>query len=243
MACKSCESACTNCEDLGTGSENCQNMDNYITNNLDPNADYIQRVPDCSFKQTISKMFKRVNCLFKNIVNNICAIWDKLGDLEEAINQINNSISVNGKIESPRIIDTTDNPKLITPVDLGEVTDETRIGITWHSGSTRDTALYTVADLKGNSAHITGTNLSDSENVGTTVEVFTKIKDGHYLWITALHRQVIYEDTIDWTDVPWDEDGNVYYDEQDPSYASNTDEYLIIDYVTVYDLIDPVTIS
>lgn len=241
MACKACSNSCRECEDLGTGSENCQSLDNYVINQLEPSTEYIDNVPDCSLKRTLRNLFRRYNCMLHNIIANICAIWSNIDNILEALDQIQSSvITSNGKIEVPRIIDTTDNPALINRVDLGEITDDTRIGITWHAGSTRRTDTFTVAELKTNDAHISAFNMTDNANSAAFFEIFTKIPDERSLWITTGHSFDLLGDVIDWSAESFDSEGDAYYDEQDPDYTA---PIAYVDYITVYDLVDPITIS
>lgn len=175
------------------------------------------------------------------------ALNDVIGDIKDQIKQIIDSISVNGKIEVPRKISTSNNPQLINKVDLGDITDDTRISITWSEGSTRRTDDYTVRDLKKQTAHITGQNLTDDGDSAWTFEAFTRIVDGNKLWITTLHSyRTNSTGDITWVGKSWDETtGLAYYDTQNPDYVNQAEgqDHITIQYITVWDLIDPITIG
>lgn len=179
-----------------------------------------------------------------NAINNL------IGDIKDQISQIINSISVNGKIEVPRNVNITGNGRLANQVDLGNVNDQTRIGITWRVGSTRRTDYYTVGELKTNSAHITGFNMYDDSHGVDYFESFTRVVNGNKLWITTEHNFTQYEDgSISWKGIPWADDndktGTVYYDTQNPDYktATNGQGTINIVRVVVYDLVDPISIN
>jgi|GEM_PF-3765117 len=184
----------------------------------------------------------------KGIVCAICGLWSNIHKINDMVGQIQQSITVNGKIEIPRDVDVSNNPYLITPVDLGEVTENTRISITWQAGSTRRVDTYTVGDLKGDSCHIYGGNMSDTSNYDDAFELFTKIKQGtNSLWITTIHRRSIGPTgSITWPAAPF-LDGHVYTDDQDPRYTdmSEANPYHVaeIKRVTVYDLVDPIEVN
>lgn len=179
--------------------------------------------------------------------NRISALEKRTSDNESAIKQLQaQSVTVNGKIEVPRHISVAGNSKLITPVDLGTLTPDTRIEISWNQGSTRRTDSYTAAELRTNNCHITGENLTDSADDSTVFESYTKIKDTNKLWITTTHAYRIHTDNISWLARSFDSSGNVYYDSQNPDYAAQTNgqsEGINVTSITVYDLIDPVVIE
>ncbi len=190
---------------------------------------------------------KGIVCAICGLWTNVHNLWDKVENLQDQINQIQQSITINGKIEVPREVPI--NPGLVTPVDLGNVTSDTRIAITWHLGSTRSTESYTVGDLRTNNAHIFGGNLTDINHDGSFFEAFTKIKDGNKLWITTLHRFNVNNSSstsrIYWVAKSWDDSGNAYYDTQNPDYKteSNGQYHVAIDRVVVYDLVDPIKVD
>lgn len=189
---------------------------------------------------------KGIVCAICGLWTNIHNLWEKIDNLEDQINQIQQSITINGKIEVPREVPV--NKGLVTPVDLGKVTADTRIAITWHLGSTRSTESYTVGDLRTNDAHIFGGNLTDVNHDGSFFEAFTKIKDGNKLWITTLHRFNVYDSDskeLRWVAQSWDANGNIYYDTQNPDYknATNGQYHVAIDRVVVYDLVDPIKVE
>ena len=176
-------------------------------------------------------------------------IFEQLDNLGDRINQILKSIASTGKIEVPRHVSTAGNTKLITPVPLGSITDDTRIGITWHMGSTRQTNYYTVADLKTTNSHLFGYNFDDASNGGIFLEAFTRIIDGA-LKITTLHSWLIHQGgEATWYAEPFSEDydpntdpvtGQIYYKETDPRYANQTPPHnngITIDDIIVYDLV------
>lgn len=182
-----------------------------------------------------------------DLQNQINNINQDITNIKKQITQIFNSIASAGKIEVPRHINPGSNSHLITPVALGNVTDDTRIGITWHIGSTRQTNYYTVGDLKGTDSHLFGYNFDDASNGGIFLEAFTRIINGS-LVITTLHSWLIHQggDTT-WYAYPWAENAEIpatrdtiYYDTQDPRYTEQTPPWnngINIDDIIVYDLV------
>lgn len=177
----------------------------------------------------------------------------QIDSLREQIKQILASISSNGKVEVPRSVPIGNNHYLINKLDLGNVTDDTRVAITAHLGSTRQTTSYTVAELKGDLSHLMLTNTFDvSENL-QFAELFTKIVDGNKLWATACHHFKLSAGTTPkCTEVAKSSDskGVPYYDQQSPGYltpvtSEGTDDQhpIYIDSIVVYDLKDPVNIN
>lgn len=174
---------------------------------------------------------------------------DIIGDIINQIEQIMNSVTVNGKIEIPRDVDINGNPKLINQVDLGPLTDDTRIGITWSLGSTRRTDYYLTKDLRGTTCHISGFNMTDFWHEANFFECFTGITGGNKLWVTTIHNFAVKSNsTIEWQSVAWTGDPEKPYwnDTQNPDYVTQTNGQSngpIFERVTVYDLVDPVTVN
>lgn len=197
---------------------------------------------DKDLQDQINDLDDRVDALEKccnDVKNELDDIWD-------AINQIQTSVTVNGKIEVPREIDVSNNHQLIHPVSLGNVTASTRVGITWSEGSTRRTDYYTVGELRTNTAHILGENHTDNGHSSWCFEVFTKIKNSNQLWITTLHSYRLGSGgDIVWVGKSWDSNGNVYYNTQNPDYTAQNEgqDHIYIQRVVVYDLIDPVNVN
>lgn len=156
--------------------------------------------------------------------------------LKKQIEQIQKAIGgIGGTIEIPRNIDISNSNNLKNKVDLGSITDDTRVEITWHFGSTRGTNTYYVRDLKGINCHIMAINADDNAEQFYVLEYYTRIVDGNKLWATTSHRFNTTNKTTDAsiytahsTKKP---DGKPYYDEQEPTAFDNVD----IDRVVVYD--------
>lgn len=174
---------------------------------------------------------------YKGVLNQVD---NQLTTIIKQIEQIYDSIGgINGTIEVPRKVDISNSNNLIRPVNLGNVTDDTRITITWTHGSTRRTESYTVGELRGRNAHIYATNLLDNGNEGYTCEVFTHIQSGTTnLWVTAIHTNRM-RSTGEWV---WeikpatDNWTHVYYDDQDPRLTNGTlSSPVLIESVVVYD--------
>lgn len=193
--------------------------------------------------------------LAKKVQDNTNDLNRQIEALREQVKQILSSISTNGKVEVPRTISLADNHYLIHKVDLGNVTDQTRIAITGHLGSTRLTTSYYVSELKGNDSHLFIGNTVDRMAAMQFSEVFTKIVDGNKLWATVAHTFEIRannykpsgtENQIIELAKCYDGNGDPYYDKQSPDYANenNTNQHLlVIDKVVVYDLKEPVNIN
>lgn len=157
-------------------------------------------------------------------------------DYSAIIDLIVKSIAGSGKIEVPRKIDTSGDSKLINGVDLGDVTDDTRVGITWHMGSTRQTSYYTVGDLKTTNSHIYAYNMLDGSNGNYFAEIYTRVF-GSTLKITNVKIQTIFSNP-NWITTP--PEMTQFYDKSNPDYvnkANNQDVAIDVDYITVYDLV------
>lgn len=194
-----------------------------------------------------------LNQLRQTVQNNYSTLQNQIDALREQIKQILSSISTNGKVEVPRNISLANNHYLINKVDLGNITDQTRVAITGHLGSTRLTTSYYVSELKSDASHMFIGNTVDSLPSMQFSEVFTKIVDGNKLWATVAHSFEIRASNhsaspnsiIELTKC-YDSDGHPYYNKQSPEYAdeSNTNQHLlVIDKVVVYDLKEPVNIN
>ncbi|MGM0175682.1 hypothetical protein [Enterococcus sp. DIV0800] len=211
---------------------------------------------ECNWKGYLVDFGSNVYEVFRAVIFAICGLWTNVHDLwneiqkiYDLIDQIQQSITVNGKIEVARNIDISGNNYLIKPVDLGNVSDNTRISINWRAGSTRRVDSYYVRDLRENNCHIYGGNMVDMSNSEDVFEVFTGIKPGtNSLWITTVHRRSLSSAGVThWNAEPWDSNGHVYYNDQDPRYADtregNLYHAIIIEELTVYDLVDPIDIN
>ena len=182
----------------------------------------------------------------KEIINNV---QKQVDSLREQLKQILASISTNGKVEVPRNINISGNNYLINKVDLGNVTDETRVAITAHLGSTRVTNSYTVGELKGDASHLFIGNTIDTAATLQYSELFTKIVDGNKLWATVAHTIEVDATSNKINELSkcyYGASNTPYYDTQSPEYkdTSNTNQHLIIvDRVVVYDLKEPVNID
>lgn len=196
-----------------------------------------------------------LNNLTKKVQDNTNDLNRQIEALREQVKQILSSISTNGKVEVPRTISLKDNHYLINKVDLGNVTDQTRIAITGHLGSTRLTTSYYVSELKGDNSHLFIGNTVDRMAAMQFSEVFTKIVDGNKLWATVAHTFEIRannykpsgtENQIIELTKCYDGNGDPYYNSQSPDYAdvNNVNQHLlVIDKVVVYDLKEPVNIN
>lgn len=180
----------------------------------------------------------------KEIIN---SLQQQIDRLREQLKQILASISTNGKVEVPRNVDISGNNYLINKVDLGDVTDETRVTITAHLGSTRLTSSYTVGELKGDSCHVFIGNTVDNLPRMQYSELFTKIVDGNKLWATVAHTFELRADENKIIELTKSSKSNQpYYSTQSPDYLDrdNQDQHAIwVDKVVVYDLKEPVNID
>lgn len=166
------------------------------------------------------------------------ALDDKIGGMQNTIDSIVKSLASTGNIEVPREVSVAGNAKLFTPVDLGSVTDDTRVGITWHHGSTRGTNYYTVGELKTVNAHLFVYNFTDQSNWGMFVETYTRIIDGKLLVTTVKYLSVDEEGQTHWATT--ESDMSKYYDTVNPDYLTQTNGQGMspdIDKVVVYDLV------
>lgn len=173
---------------------------------------------------------------------------EQIDKLREQIKQILASIASNGKVEVPRAINFDSNNYLINKIDLGNVTNDTRVAITAHLGSTRVTNSYTVGELKGDLAHLFIGNTVDVNGVLQFSELFTKIVDGNKLWATVAHtfELTATENKIKELTKSCDSAGHPYYNTQSPEYidTDNVNQHLIwVDKIVVYDLKEPVNIN
>lgn len=166
--------------------------------------------------------------------------------LKTQVEQILQAISSNGKVEVPRQISIDGNHYLINKVDLGDVTDQTRVAITGHLGSTRLTTSYYVSELKTDLSHLFIGNTLDDTGTLQYSEIFTKITDGNKLWATTQHTFHVSATDQKITEMSkcYDSGGNPYYNTQSPEYLDESNQYqhmIWIDKVVVYDLKDPVS--
>lgn len=178
----------------------------------------------------------------------------QIDTLKETIKQLQKSISVNGKIEVPRPIDISNSVNLAKGVDLGKVEDNTRISIVAILGSSRVNSIFTVKELKSNASHVFLTNAYDYNDGLAFCEGFTKII-GNKLYCTTVHNyEMTVRDGLKQVHKPWREDnagGTIdknntpYFDDVDPEYLAGTGRTrdLLFQSVTVYDQVDPITVS
>lgn len=172
----------------------------------------------------------------------------ELDSLKSEVRQILSAITSGGKVEIPREVDISGNPYLIQKVDLGDVTDRTRVAITGSLGSTRLTTSYQVGELKGVTSHLCITNTIDTNDSLQFSELFTRIVDGNKLWATVAHTFAINASSNKVTEQAkcYDGQGNPYYDSQSPDFADPGSEYqhlINIQKVVVYDLKDPIDLG
>lgn len=168
--------------------------------------------------------------------------------LKRQVEQILQAISSNGKVEVPRHISIDGNHYLINKVDLGDITDQTRVAITGHLGSTRLTTSYYVSELKTDLSHLFIGNTIDDTGTLQYSEIFTKITDGNKLWATTQHTFHVSATDQKITEMSkcYDSNGKPYYDTQSPEYLDESNQYqhmIWIDKVVVYDLKDPVSLN
>lgn len=168
--------------------------------------------------------------------------------LKREVKQILDAISNNGKVEVPRRVSIDGNNYLIHKVDLGDVTDKTRVAITGHLGSTRLTTSYYVSELKGTTSHLFIGNTLDDTGTLQYSEIFTRITDGNKLWATTQHTFHVSATDQKITEMSkcYDGKGQPYYDTQSPEYLDESNKYqhmIWIDKVVVYDLKDPVSLD
>lgn len=244
MACNNCGDCnnCCKCPDLLNKDKRkmFSSFCAYNSEQIKPLSELFCYSDPCKLPGLLSKYVDKVACMFSNLIR----LSKKQQD---QIDQILDSIMSNGMVEIPRIIKTGKNNLLIDSIDLGNVTDDTRIGITWHQGSTRDTSIYTVKELKTVDAHVFTQNIDDKKSSMGMGEIFTRIHDGNKLWVTTVHYWGFDAGTGKFSAlaVPWNNKNEPYYDTQDPRYvAQNTSEYYgsagYIDYITIYDRVKPV---
>lgn len=173
--------------------------------------------------------------------------------LREQVKQLQKSIIVNGKIEVPRTIDITKSENLAKGVDLGNVTDSTRISIVATLGSTRLNSIFTVNELKGYAAHVFMTNAYDHSDGLAFCEAFTRIIDGKLYCTTVHNYELGLKSGLKLVHKPWKEDNDgsqntdntPYYDDVDPEYLAGTNRTrdLLFQSVTVFDQVEPITIA
>lgn len=203
----------------------------------------------------LGQLENSLNQLRTTVQNNTTYLQRQIDALRDQVKQILSSITTNGKVEVPRTISLANNHYLINKVDLGAITDQTRVAITGHLGSTRLTTSYYVSELKGNDSHLFIGNTVDRKASMQFSEVFTKIVDGNKLWATVAHSFEVRaneykpagtENKILELAKCYDSNGDPYYDTQSPDYANpdNVNQHLlVIDKVVVYDLKEPVNIN
>jgi len=187
-------------------------------------------VDECNMTEVLSRFIQRQQCMNTNLINWECSILQRL-------NQVIASISKGGSIEVPRYINTESNQKLITPVCLGDVTDDTRIGIQWSLGSTQQINYYTVGQLKGES-HISGINGNDTNGGFYLTENYTWVNSSNCLQINTV--DVIFLNATD-TITRYTDANNLSYEyAQNPDYAAQTngqDQGINVHQIIVYDLV------
>lgn len=171
----------------------------------------------------------------------------ELDALKRQVRQILDAISSDGKVEVPRHVPIGRNNFLINKVDLGNVTDQTRVAITGHLGSTRLTTSYYISELKGNNSHLFIGNTIDDAGTLQFSELFTKVVDGNKLWATVAHTFHVSAEGQKITEMSkcYDSSGHPYYDTQSPEYANEGNRYqhaIYVDKIVVYDLKDPVSL-
>ena len=198
----------------------------------------------------INALGNRVSSLESNVNN----LNNKINQLQEQLKQLQRSITINGKIEIPRNVDIRNSNNLADGVDLGNITDNTRISIVATLGSTRLNSIFTVYELKGTAAHVFMTNAMDKNDGLEFCEAFTRIINGK-LYCTTVHNfDLSKKNGFYSVHNPWKEDndgdpgitGNTpYYDDVDPEYKAGTNRTrdLLFQTVTVYDQVDPITVS
>ena len=196
----------------------------------------------------LQSQLNQLNSKYTELKEIINSVQKQVDSLREQIKQILASISTNGKVEVPRNVDISDNNYLIHKVDLGEVTNETRVAITAHMGSTRLTNSYTVGELKGDLSHLFIGNTVDVSAKMQYSELFTKVVDGNKLWATVSHTFTVDAGTgkITETAKSYDSSGSPYYETQSPDYLNTSNEQqhqIWVDKVVVYDLKEPVNIN
>ena len=184
----------------------------------------------------------------KQILASIASNGKEVDALKNQIKQILASIASNGKVEVPREVPLGDNHYLINKVDLGDITNNTRVAITGHLGSTRLTTSYYVSELKGDTSHLFIGNTIDDTGTLQYSELFTKIVDGNKLWATVAHTFHVRakSNTIEEMGKCYDDSGHPYYDTQSPEFSDESNKYqhaIWVDKIIVYDLKDPVTID
>lgn len=166
----------------------------------------------------LSKHVENNNKLGK-LTNAITAYNDGLysANLIPIVSKLVDALASSGSIEVPREVPLADD-KLIKGVDLGKVTNTTRVEITARLGSTRQTQSFTVGDLKGSLAHLLMTNLGDGTNTVNIVESYTKVIDNK-LMITTI-KQIHMTASNNWSTYTTPEDMSVYYEKQNPDYIN-----------------------
>lgn len=198
----------------------------------------------------INALGNRVSSLESNLNN----LNNKINQLQEQLKQLQRSITINGKIEIPRNVDIRNSNNLADGVDLGNITDNTRISIVATLGSTRLNSIFYVGDLKGTAAHVFMTNAMDKNDGLAFCEAFTRIMNGK-LYCTTVHNfDLSKKNGFYSVHNPWRENNNgdpgitgntPYYDDVDPEYKAGTNRTrdLLFQSVTVYDQVDPIKVS
>lgn len=202
----------------------------------------------------IEKLRADVERIRNDLQSKIDNLQRQLDALREQIKQLQKSISINGKIEVPRPIDISNSVNLAKGVELGNVTDNTRISIVATLGSTRVNSIFTAGELKGNAAHVFLTNAYDYNDGIAFCEGFTKIIGGKLFCTTVHNYELFVNGGLKQVHKPWREDNDgsqstprntPYFDDVDPEYLAGTGRTrdLLFQSVTVYDQVDPISVS
>lgn len=87
MACSSCNSCCNNCcKELPTGLAACEALNKYNNEEIKPLICMAKVIDPCvSLLDFISSHLEKTYCLFSNIINNLCVMWDVLLDNENKV--------------------------------------------------------------------------------------------------------------------------------------------------------------
>lgn len=239
--------------DLQSKIDNLQAQINQVRADLQSKIDNLQGQIN-TINNRLSDLENSLNQLRQTVQNNYSTLQNQIDALREQIKQLQKSISINGKIEVPRAIDISNSVNLAKGVELGNVTNSTRISIVATLGSTRLNSIFTVAELKSNAAHIFLTNANDKNDGVNMCEAFTHII-GNKLFCTTVHNfDLNHKGGFYSVHNPWREnnDGDMsitgntpYYEDVDPEYLAGTGRTrdLLFQSVTVYDQVDPISIS
>lgn len=224
--------------------------DGIYTKNLQPDIDRLSS----ELEKTRADLQAKIDKLASDLEKLRGDLSSKLNNLQEQLKQLQRSVSINGKIEVPRAIDITHSSNLAKGVELGKVTDSTRISIVAILGSTRVNSIFTVGELKNNASHVFLFNANDFNDGISLCEGFTKII-GNKLYCTTVHNyEMSVHGGLRQVHKPWrepndgstnDKNNTPYLDDVDPEYLAGTGRTrdLIFQSVTVYDQVDPITVS